>query len=345
MALTQQQIAEMAGVSRGTVDRVLKNRGHVNPDVEERVRKIIKESGYKVNKAGAALKRSRRRLKFGVIIQSIETEFMHSLYVHLENYKEIIAEQGAEIEIYTIEGIDPERQLELLEELAGANVNGIAFSPVEDERISRKIDQITEEQGIPVVTFNSDIPDSKRMCYVGDNVFLGGRAAAGLMNILLGGSGKVLLITGSEVVFAHRKRKEGFIAELELIENDLEIINAKSGDDNDQKMYDIVMTAFSSDPEIKGIYTTANGRNEKGACTALKELGLDGKIKMVCHDSTEGNIRNLKAGIIDFIIDQDPERQAKQPIDILLEYCTTGIRPEQENIYVTIGYRNKYNID
>ena len=46
MAVTLQQIAEIAGVSRGTVDRALHNRGRVNPEVSARIRKIADEMGY-----------------------------------------------------------------------------------------------------------------------------------------------------------------------------------------------------------------------------------------------------------------------------------------------------------
>ena len=55
MAVTLQQIAEFAGVSRGTVDRALHNRGRVNPEVAARIRKIADELGYRgsVSDSGA----------------------------------------------------------------------------------------------------------------------------------------------------------------------------------------------------------------------------------------------------------------------------------------------------
>ena len=45
MAVTAQQIAELAGVSRGTVDRALHNRGRVNPEVAAKIHKIAAELG------------------------------------------------------------------------------------------------------------------------------------------------------------------------------------------------------------------------------------------------------------------------------------------------------------
>ena len=60
MAVTSQQIAELAGVSRGTVDRALHNRGRVNPEVAARIFKIAEELGYKPNVIGQALVRTKR---------------------------------------------------------------------------------------------------------------------------------------------------------------------------------------------------------------------------------------------------------------------------------------------
>ena len=55
MAVTLQKIAEVAGVSRGTVDRALNNRGRIRPEVADRIRKIADEMGYQPNLAGRAL--------------------------------------------------------------------------------------------------------------------------------------------------------------------------------------------------------------------------------------------------------------------------------------------------
>ena len=65
---TIKEIAELAGVSRGTVDRVLNNRGSVNAKTAEKILEIAKAVDYKPNRAGLALAAQKRRLKLGVIL-------------------------------------------------------------------------------------------------------------------------------------------------------------------------------------------------------------------------------------------------------------------------------------
>ena len=65
---TIKQIAELAGVSRGTVDRVLNNRGSVNANTAARVREIADKLNYKPNKAGLMLAAQKKNLKIGVIL-------------------------------------------------------------------------------------------------------------------------------------------------------------------------------------------------------------------------------------------------------------------------------------
>ena len=58
---TIKEIAALAGVSRGTVDRVLNDRGAVNPETAEKIRKIAKELDYKPNRAGLVLAAQKKR--------------------------------------------------------------------------------------------------------------------------------------------------------------------------------------------------------------------------------------------------------------------------------------------
>ena len=75
MGVTLQQIAEAAGVSRGTVDRALNNRGRINPEVAEMVKKTAEEMGY-VHKLRKRQKNTSGKKKIGIVTQLSGSSFM-----------------------------------------------------------------------------------------------------------------------------------------------------------------------------------------------------------------------------------------------------------------------------
>ena len=103
MAVTLQQIADMAGVSRGTVDRALNNRGRIRPEVEQKIKKIAKELGYQPSRAGRALAMAKKNLKIGVILQSARTPFMQEVLKGLEAAKKEVESLGTTVDIRQIE--------------------------------------------------------------------------------------------------------------------------------------------------------------------------------------------------------------------------------------------------
>ena len=92
---TIKQIAELAGVSRGTVDRVLNNRGSVNANTAARVREIAEKLNYKPNKAGLMLAAQKKNLKIGVILfpdsNPFFSEVLEGVMPRQKNYLPIIS--------------------------------------------------------------------------------------------------------------------------------------------------------------------------------------------------------------------------------------------------------------
>ncbi|MDO4471239.1 MAG: helix-turn-helix domain-containing protein, partial [Bacillota bacterium] len=58
MSITVKEIAEIAGVSRGTVDRALKNRSGISPETKKKILKIAEKYDYHPNVIGTALAKS-----------------------------------------------------------------------------------------------------------------------------------------------------------------------------------------------------------------------------------------------------------------------------------------------
>lgn len=340
MAVTLSEIAALAGVSRGTVDRALNNRGRVDPKVAARVRRIAMEMGYRPNRAGRLLALAKHPIKIGVIVQSVETMFMNMVYEEARRTCARLTSEGAEILLRPLEGVNASRQLDVIDELVAQGVNGLAVTPVEDDAVRARLRSLSGE--IPVVTFNTDLSESGRLCYVGSDNYACGCACAGLMDLLLAGDGEVLVVAGHENNLSHRQRVEGFCDEAAAHFPGLKLLPPETCGDDQQLAHDIVCRTVQEHPQLRGIYVSVNG--QIGACDALRELGLQGKVHLICHDLSEANAENIRAGLIDFLIDQDAHLQGVRPIELLLDYLLVGEKPESERILARIDIRNRYNV-
>ena len=287
MPVTLQQIAEAAGVSRGTVDRALKDRGRVRPEVAEKIKKIAKDMGYQPSLAGRALVMAKRNLKIGVIMQSAQTPFMEQVYEGMKAAKQEVESLGGTVEIFRVDGVDAGRVMEIMHELKAQEYSGIALSPSEDTMLKRMINQFSEEYGIPIITFNSDIEDTKRLCFVGQNTIQSGRTAAGLMGEITGGEGEVAVISGHISNPALNNRIRGFQSEILESYPDIQLVGTKYSYDDEWVAAKIVEELLEQYPKLKGIYVT--GTAVKGVCEMLEKLGKEHEIKVIGNDFLDEN--------------------------------------------------------
>ena len=155
MGVTIRQIAEAAGVSRGTVDRALNNRGRIKPEVADRIRQIAEEMGYKPNQLGRALSMSKNNIKIGVILQAAETPFMQCVLEGIERAKDEVDSLGGTVLLCKIPHISGRDTIDAMEHMRSEGVSAIAMVPIEEEEIKAHINLFVEEYHIPIVTFDS----------------------------------------------------------------------------------------------------------------------------------------------------------------------------------------------
>ncbi len=85
MPVTIKEIAALCGVSRGTVDRVLNKRGHVNPETAKRIEELAVSLGYTPNKAATALASRKKNITIGLIIFSEGNVFFDAILEGIQN--------------------------------------------------------------------------------------------------------------------------------------------------------------------------------------------------------------------------------------------------------------------
>lgn len=243
-----------------------------------------------------------------------------------------------------MDGVDIQHQLALIDELVEIeHIDALALMPLANSLIREKINQISEKNGIPVVTLNTDIGDANRLAYIGPDDIAAGRSAAALMGMLTGGRGHILPILGQQSGhYADSQRLTGFLEEMSANYPDIEILHPECCFLDGELAKRITCRAIQADPELNGIFVSSMGR--RGVAKALQETGTAGKIHMIIHDITPSNLSLVRQGIVDFVIGQDIETQGTRPIQILYEYLSNHQMPEQRIQLTDISIKFRYNI-
>ena len=167
--VTMKKIAELCGVSRGTVDRALNGRGRVNAETAAMIKKMAEQLGYEPNPAGKALAARKNHPVIGVLLPSEGNAFFNDVIHGMDRAASSYAIYGLTVRYYPMKGYDVDKQLHLMEQMKG-KVNALIISPIDDARIAKAIDEFVDA-GIFVVTVVNDIKSSKRHCYVGSDYF------------------------------------------------------------------------------------------------------------------------------------------------------------------------------
>ncbi len=339
MAVTIQQLADACGVSRGTVDRALHNKKGVRPEVAARILEMARMMGYISPRSCPVV--AERPVRIGVVLHTAISSFVHILADYFRTYP---AQELLPVEtiVRMQDGLDVQHQLALIDELVeDEHVDGLALMPLASSQIKARIDELSA-QGVPVVTFNTDIADSSRLAYVGSDSIASGRAAASLMGMLLGGRGMVLPIIGQRSGhYADHQRLTGFTEELAKIYPDIKTLPSACCFLDSALAERLVLREMESNPLLNGVYISTVGR--RGVYRALKRLGVAGKVHVVVHDLTQDNLDMIKDGVVDFAIGQDVKTQGTLPLRLLYQYLTKHQTPERRIYTTNIDIKFRYN--
>jgi LacI family transcriptional regulator len=348
---TIKQIARLAGISRGTVDRVLNNRGEVSPDTSARVLEIAEALNYKPNITGKILAVHKKRLKFGYILfgSTESNPFVIDVVRGIEQRAREIEGYGVTVETRFVPlygagseaASGPAFQIRVIDELVESGIHGLVIMPINHPDVTARLRELSE-RGVTVVTANSDIPGSGRIAYVGSDYFKSGETAAGLMNLICGGVANVGVVTGSSLVLCHSERENGFNHRVKTAYPNLNVVARAYNNDDDMESFIVTLRMLEQHPEIDALFLTAAGVT--GACRAIAESGREGKIRVVSYDATEPICRLIHSGAISASISQQPFTQGSKPLSILLDYLGMDIPPEKEFFYTKLEIKIRENL-
>ena len=341
MAVTIRQIAAVAGVSRGTVDRVLHDRPGVRPEIAEHVREIAQKLGFEPNRAGKMLAGRKQPIKIGCFLPSVNNAFFDDVIAGFRRAEAEFSDFGVSVQLREVEGYDAETHLRAVRELAEDGCSALCVSTVDTQRMRAYIDSLADA-GIPVVTVNNDLTGTRRLCYVGADYRKGGRTAAGLLSLMARKPLNLLIVTGSLNIKGHKDRIRGFSQTLREKGVSYRLVDLFESFDSDAHAYAMTMKILREHPEINCIYIAAAG--VAGVCRAVVELDRQKDLHIFSHDEIAVTLRMIRDGVIDFSIGQEPEMQGYRAIQLLFEYFMNDRRVRPENFITGTVIRIKENL-
>lgn len=341
MRVTIKQIADLCGVSRGTVDRVINGRPDVNPETADQVRAMIKKLDYKPNRLGKALVGLKNPVRIGVILSPAYNPFAAELKSGVLKAERELADFGVHVDVRSMSSLEAEEQVDILGELRDSGISAVSLLPIESARVENLLSELIAD-GIPVVTFNSDLPNVDRLCFVGQDHLAGGRVAGNLMSKMVL-EGSVAVIASSRHILCHVQRVEGFNTSLRGRCPHVRILDVVENEDRDDRAYELCLRLLDGTDGLRGIYLTGGGAGGLGR--ALQERNRAGDIRVVTHDFVGNTLELIKAGVIDFSIGQDPVTQGYLPIKLLYQYIAEGKVPPELFVKTNIDIRTDGNTD
>ena len=155
------EIAQQAGLSDATVDRVLHNR----PNVRESTRREVEQAIRDLDKQRSQLRLAGRKYLVDVVMQAPQ-RFSNAFQEAVEAELPALAPAVVRSRFHFRETGSVPAMVETLDRIRTRGSHGVIVKAPDTDLVAEAIDRLTAE-GIPVVTFVTDVPRSSRVGYVG----------------------------------------------------------------------------------------------------------------------------------------------------------------------------------
>ena len=327
MSVTIKQIADMCGVSRGTVDRVLNKRGKVHPETKALIEETIAKLDYTPNIAGKALAVRKRPLTIGVVLSSEGNPFFDDVIRGIHQAQRELKDFGVRVKLRKLRGYVPKEQLHQIALLKEEKMDALILHPIFDPVISKAIGDLNEE-GIVTITVNTDIPDSQRLFYIGSDYEKGGMMAAGMVSLMMQGRARLGIVKGADNILGHRQRLDGFLRRLKEGTESIHVVDYASAQDDDTIAYASTKDMLQRNPDIDSLYVVGAGM--AGVCRALISLHLEKKVAVVGFDSVPDTVEMMKKGIVRSVICQHPFTQGYRAVRAAYDYLVGSVKPDPD---------------
>lgn len=330
MAVTIQKIAELSGVSRGTVDRVLHGRPNVNPMIREKVVRAAEKLGYQ---PPAPSKSADCRQAAILIPQWTDGHFNRQIVSGIRKALRYIADPAFVLAEQPLRTMTMQELLRAMDEQIRSGVDGLIIRAENTPEVRAAIEQAVQ-QGVTVITYDADVPHSGRLCHAGQDLVRAGAIAAGVMARLIRPPEHVLIVTGNLRMEAHKGRVDGFcrrLLELGFSEDAYRVIETN---EMPELTGELVAQALQADSRLHAVYMACQPLS---SCIAgIRKARRTTRPHIVCNDLTPTAKRYLREGTVDFVIGQSFSQESFHAVLAMYQMLLRGAKPKRELYYTDL---------
>ncbi len=318
--VTVHDVAEQAGVSLATVDRVLNGRPGVSSGMADRVRATIERLGFQRDHYAASLATSRRH-RFAFVLPKLDANsFICALRDEVVARTALLTPRRIQISLIEYKAFDQRALSDILHAIAGHGLSGQAIDGVAVVAIDAPAVRVAIEglhdRGIAVITLISDVTPSRRLHCIGiDNVSAGRLAASLLGRFNARRRGRVAMIAGKLVLRDHSERRLGFTQVMQQDYPQLELLAAAEGLDEGGVTAELTHALLARHDDLVGIYSI--GAGNRGIIEALEQSGRQHDVVLIGHELTAHSRRALLSGTFDAVLHQQVSDEIMVAVEAL----------------------------
>lgn len=335
-------IAELSGVSTGTVDRILHNRGKVSEEAQKKVEKVLKEIDYHPNLIARSLALKKNYHFITLIPSFAQGEYWDKLCQGIDKAEQELFSYNVEVKRICFNQYDQSSFDELIPRIEEADCQGVIIAT----QFHNSVIQLTKRLDllkIPYVLIDAFIENTNCVAYYGTNSYDSGYIAGRLLFEQINPDDNIAIFRfirkGEMPVTQVKKREEGFRNYLEEKEYAGRIYSVQLHADEPKENRAILNNFTEQHPEV----TAGIIFNSRAHLLGQYFQDTAGHFRLIGYDMIDANVRYLGSGHITHLIAQRPEVQGFNSVRALYRHLVLKEKIEQIN-YMPIDILMKENI-
>lgn len=329
--ITVKEIARLAGVSIGTVDRVLHDRGGVSAETKERICGIITSLGYEPNILARQLS-LKKTYTFRVIMPRSEQDsgYWALCLQGIKRAELALALYGCAVRVDEFDRYDEGAYRKLLEGAVADPCDGLLFAPVLPEVLGPALVSLEKEaeagkngDAVPYVFFDGDLAGASPLAVVAQDPFRGGYLAGRVMSLLSPGPERLVALSAHAEDRHIAQRIDGFRSFFRDhgLERRIDAVKCP-GLDKTSAGKGVLEGVLGDTDDVGGVLVANSSGHIVGDW--LTARGLKPRPAIVSWDAVPDNVRALRDGAIDCLVSQRPAEQAREALELLFRTVVRG---------------------